>query len=49
MSFSIGGLASGLDTKSIVDQLMSIGWKVMLPLALLNLFVTGGLISLGVF
>jgi NADH-quinone oxidoreductase subunit H len=31
------------------DQLMSLGWKVMLPLALLNLFVTGGLISLGVF
>lgn len=31
------------------DQLMGIGWKVMLPLALFNLFVTGGLISLGVF
>jgi len=31
------------------DQLMGLGWKVMLPLALLNLFVTGGLISLGVF
>lgn len=30
------------------DQLMAIGWKVMLPLALLNLFVTGALISLGV-
>lgn len=26
------------------DQLMSYGWKVMLPLALLNLVVTGGLI-----
>ena len=27
------------------DQLMSLGWKVMLPLALLNLFVTGALIA----
>jgi NADH-quinone oxidoreductase subunit H len=26
------------------DQLMSYGWKVMLPLALLNLLVTGGII-----
>jgi NADH-quinone oxidoreductase subunit H len=26
------------------DQLMAYGWKVMLPLALLNLVVTGGLI-----
>jgi NADH-quinone oxidoreductase subunit H len=26
------------------DQLMSFGWKVMLPLALLNLMVTGGII-----
>jgi NADH-quinone oxidoreductase subunit H len=26
------------------DQLMSYGWKVMLPLALLNLVVTGGVI-----
>jgi NADH-quinone oxidoreductase subunit H len=31
------------------DQLMALGWKVMLPAALLNLFVTGALISLGVF
>jgi NADH-quinone oxidoreductase subunit H len=31
------------------DQLMGLGWKVMLPLALLNLFVTGGLVALGVF
>lgn len=26
------------------DQLMALGWKVMLPLALLNLVVTGGLV-----
>jgi NADH-quinone oxidoreductase subunit H len=26
------------------DQLMSFGWKIMLPLALLNLVVTGGII-----
>jgi NADH-quinone oxidoreductase subunit H len=26
------------------DQLMSYGWKVMLPLALFNLLVTGGII-----
>ncbi len=26
------------------DQLMSLGWKVMLPLALLNLVITGGII-----
>jgi NADH-quinone oxidoreductase subunit H len=31
------------------DQLMGLGWKVMLPLALLNLFVTGGLVALGGF
>ena len=31
------------------DQLMGLGWKVFLPLALANLFVTGGLASLGVF
>ena len=28
------------------DQLMRIGWKVMLPLALLNVFVTGLVVSL---
>ena len=26
------------------DQLMSLGWKVMLPLSLLNLVVTGGVV-----
>jgi NADH-quinone oxidoreductase subunit H len=26
------------------DQLMAFGWKVMLPLALLNLLVTGGIV-----
>lgn len=26
------------------DQLMAFGWKVMLPLALLNLIVTGGIL-----
>jgi NADH-quinone oxidoreductase subunit H len=26
------------------DQLMAFGWKVMLPLALLNLVVTGGIV-----
>ena len=26
------------------DQLMAFGWKVMLPLSLLNLIITGGLI-----
>jgi NADH-quinone oxidoreductase subunit H len=30
------------------DQLMALGWKVMLPLALFNLFITGALVSLGV-
>lgn len=26
------------------DQLMALGWKLMLPLALLNLLVTGGIV-----
>jgi NADH-quinone oxidoreductase subunit H len=26
------------------DQLMNLGWKVMIPLALLNMLVTGGVI-----
>jgi len=30
------------------DQLMNFGWKIMLPLALLNLLVTGGLAAAGV-
>lgn len=30
------------------DQLMDLGWKVMLPLALLNLTVTGALVLAGV-
>ena len=28
------------------DQLMKLGWKVMLPLALINIFVTGGYLTL---
>jgi len=28
---------------------MDLGWKVMLPLALVNLLVTGGLVAAGVF
>ena len=31
------------------DQLMGLGWKVMLPVALGNLFLTGALVTLGVF
>ena len=31
------------------DQLMSLGWKVMLPLALINLFLTGALASFGFY
>ncbi|MEW6073991.1 MAG: NADH-quinone oxidoreductase subunit NuoH [Planctomycetota bacterium] len=31
------------------DQLMALGWKVMLPLALANLFATGALASFGVY
>jgi NADH-quinone oxidoreductase subunit H len=29
------------------DQLMRLGWKVFLPLALLNLLVTGAFVSMG--
>lgn len=29
------------------DQLMDLGWKVMLPIALANLFVTGTIVTLG--
>jgi len=31
------------------DQLMRLGWKILLPLALLNVLVTGLLVSLGVW
>ncbi|MDF1797770.1 MAG: NADH-quinone oxidoreductase subunit NuoH [Planctomycetota bacterium] len=31
------------------DQLMGLGWKTFLPLALLNLFVTGALVAAGVY
>lgn len=31
------------------DQLMGLGWKVMLPVALVNLFATGGLVTLGLY
>ena len=29
------------------DQLMHLGWKVFLPVALANLFITGLVVSLG--
>lgn len=31
------------------DQLMAIGWKVLIPLALLNIFITGTLKMMGIF
>ena len=31
------------------DQLMKLGWKVMLPLALLNIFITAGYITVAAF
>jgi NADH-quinone oxidoreductase subunit H len=31
------------------DQLMALGWKVMLPVALANVFVAGGMVALGFF
>ncbi|VVB56336.1 F(420)H(2) dehydrogenase subunit H [uncultured archaeon] len=32
-----------------IDQLLNLGWKIMIPLALLNLLVTGFLLTIGVF
>jgi NADH:ubiquinone oxidoreductase subunit H len=32
-----------------IDQLMNLGWKIMIPLALLNLLATGFLLTIGVF
>lgn len=32
-----------------IDQLLNLGWKIMIPLALLNLVVTGFLLTIGVF
>ncbi len=32
-----------------IDQLMNLGWKIMIPLALLNLLATGFLLTVGVF
>jgi NADH-quinone oxidoreductase subunit H len=32
-----------------IDQLLNLGWKIMIPLALLNLLVTGFLLTAGVF
>ena len=28
------------------DQLMTLGWKVLLPLALINIFITGGVLAI---
>jgi NADH:ubiquinone oxidoreductase subunit H len=32
-----------------IDQLLSLGWKIMIPLALINLLVTALLLTAGVF
>jgi NADH-quinone oxidoreductase subunit H len=32
-----------------IDQLLNLGWKIMIPLALLNLLVTGFMLTIGVF
>lgn len=32
-----------------IDQLLNLGWKIMVPLALLNLLITGFLVTAGVF
>jgi NADH-quinone oxidoreductase subunit H len=32
-----------------IDQLLNLGWKIMIPLALLNLLFTGFLLTIGVF
>ncbi len=32
-----------------IDQLLNLGWKIMIPLALVNLLVTGFLLTIGVF
>jgi NADH-quinone oxidoreductase subunit H len=32
-----------------IDQLLNIGWKIMIPLALINLLVTALLLTAGVF
>ena len=28
------------------DQLMKLGWKVLLPLSLINIFITGGYLTI---
>lgn len=32
-----------------IDQLLNLGWKIMIPLALINLLLTGFLLTVGVF